>query len=220
MPYSHGSKNRLTERSLPLFPAATLRDRLARAVCRAGCLPRKELFEAWEVARRMRRLVRGRRVVDLAAGHGLLAWAMLLLDDTSPSALCVDPRRPESAGRLASVLEAEWPRLSGRVRFVETPLESVPLERGDVVVSAHACGALTDAVLARAVAARVPVAVLPCCHPEPPADVAGFDAWMPAALAVDVGRALALRRAGYDVRIQAIPGDVTPKNRLIIGQPA
>jgi hypothetical protein len=36
-------------------------------------VPRKELFETWEIARRARRRFRGGRVVDMAAGHGLLA---------------------------------------------------------------------------------------------------------------------------------------------------
>ena len=39
----------------------SLFDRLGRAVCEAGCLPRKELYEAWEVARRVRRWCRGGR---------------------------------------------------------------------------------------------------------------------------------------------------------------
>ena len=85
MPFSHSSKGRLTDRDLARFASSTLFHRLARAVCHAGCLPRKELYEAWEVARRVRRLFRGGRVVDLGGGHGLLAQAMLLLDDTSRS---------------------------------------------------------------------------------------------------------------------------------------
>ena len=72
------SRNRLNERQLPLFTGESLFDRIARAVCRAGCLPRKELYEAWEVARRVRRRFRGGRVVDVAGGHGLLAAVMLL----------------------------------------------------------------------------------------------------------------------------------------------
>lgn len=46
----------------------------------------------------MRRLFRGGRVVDLAAGHGLLAQLMLILDDSSPYALAIDVVR---ARRLA-----------------------------------------------------------------------------------------------------------------------
>jgi hypothetical protein len=88
--FSRSSRGRLTDRDLARFPGDTLLDRVGRAVCHAGCLPRKELYEAWETARRVRRLFRGGRVVDLAAGHGLLAQLMLILDDTSPCALAVD----------------------------------------------------------------------------------------------------------------------------------
>ena len=87
MAFSHGSKNRLTSHDLGRFEGDTLFDRIARVVCRIGLLPRKELFEAWEVARRTRRHCRGGRVVDVAGGHGLLAHIMLLLDDTPTAVL-------------------------------------------------------------------------------------------------------------------------------------
>ena len=54
-------------------------ERIAREVCQAECVPRKELYEAWEVARRARRRFRGGRVVDLACGHALVAHILLLL---------------------------------------------------------------------------------------------------------------------------------------------
>src|ERR687894_1421766 len=95
-----GAKSRLTRFDLTRFSGDTLFDRLARAVCEAECLPRKELYEAWEVARRARRLFRGGRVVDAAAGHALLAQLMLLLDDTSECALGVDTALPPSSARL------------------------------------------------------------------------------------------------------------------------
>ena len=46
--FSHASTARLTSHDLGRFSGATLFDRIARAVCEAGCLPRKELYEAWE----------------------------------------------------------------------------------------------------------------------------------------------------------------------------
>ena len=98
MAFSHSSRGRLTLKDLGRFPGDTLFDRLARTVCDAGCLPRKELYEAWEMARR--RLFRGGRIVDLGAGHGLLAQLMLILDDTSPNALIVDKTLPASSARL------------------------------------------------------------------------------------------------------------------------
>src|SRR5438874_12138562 len=103
--FSPSSRGRLTPRDCARFPGDTLFDRLARAVCEASCLPRKELYESWEVARRTRRHFRGGRVVDLAAGHGLLAYVMLLLDDSSAHAVCVDVRIPASAAQLAQAIE-------------------------------------------------------------------------------------------------------------------
>jgi hypothetical protein len=219
MVFSHGSRARLNRHTLPLFEGHELFARLARAVCEAECLPRKELYEGWEVARRVRRIFRAGRVVDLAAGHGLLAYAMLLLDDSSPEALCVDPSRPPSAARLAASLESHWPRLKGRVHYLAQPLESVALDAGDVVVSAHACGALTDEVLRRAADARAKVAVLPCCHDVRHSDGGGLEGWLDGPVAIDAARALALRARGYRIRTQRIPEDITPQNRLLLGEP-
>jgi len=215
--FAAGSKSRLTEYDLARFAGETLFDRIARAVCRAGCLPRKELYEAWEVARRTRRLFRGGRLVDLVGGHGLLAAAMLLLDDSSPNALVVDTAIPESATKLNDVLVAEWPRLAGRVEFVSASLDTIEIAATDVVVSSHACGALTDVVLDRAMSAGARVAVLPCCHNLDSGDGADLTGWLDGPLAQDVRRAERLRANGYRVWTQTIPASVTPKNRLLLG---
>ena len=217
--FSHGSKGRLTSRDLGRFPGQTLFDRLARATCEAGCLPRKELYEAWEVARRTRRLFRGGRVVDLCGGHGLLAHAMLLLDDSSPEAVVVDARLPPSARKLHHVLTAAWPRLAGRVSFLECDLEDAALSSADVVVSSHACGSLTDVVLRRATAAGARVAVLPCCHDLDTCDRGDLDGWVDGPLAIDLMRAVRLKERGYRVWTRSIPGGITPKNRLLLGMP-
>lgn len=213
------SRNRLNERHLPLFASETLFDRIARAVCRAGCLPRKELYEAWETARRVRRKFRGGRVIDMACGHGLLAQILLLLDCTSSAALAVDLRIPKSAATLAAALQSDWPRLSGRVSFLERAIEEIPLSPEDLVVSAHACGGLTDLILDRAVAAGARVAVLPCCHELDGSDTGGLLGWMDGPLAVDATRAARLRARGYRVVTQTIPAEITPKNRLLLAEP-
>ncbi len=215
-PFSHASRNRLTPRDLPRFPGESLFDRIGRAVCRAECLPRKELYEAWEVARRTRRRYRGGRVIDLACGHGLVAHLMVLLDDTSPSALAIDTRLPDSAALLAAELVRTWPRLAGRVVFEARPLAEVVLGPEDVVVSVHACGDLTDDVLTATLAVRARVAVLPCCQVASPSPLAG---WLDASLAVDVARVQRLVAADYDVVTQTIAAEITPKNRLLLGAP-
>jgi hypothetical protein len=214
-----GAKSRLTRFDLERFTGDTLFDRLARAVCESECLPRKELYEAWEVARRVRRLFRGGRVVDLGSGHGLLAHVMLLLDDSSPSALAVDKMHPPSHRRLHGVLAREWPRLTGRVSFVTGELDEVTIGASDVVVSSHACGALTDVVLTIALNTRARVAVLPCCH-DFAADDGGLTGWVDAALAIDIQRVRRLREHGYRVWTRTVPGAITPKNRLLIAAPA
>ena len=86
------------------FSGETLYDRVGRAVCEAACLPRKEFFESWEFTRRVRRRFRGGAIIDIAAGHGLAAYLMILLDDTSPEALCIDRKPPPSAEKLARSL--------------------------------------------------------------------------------------------------------------------
>lgn len=213
------SRSLLTPRDLPRFEQDTLFHRIARAVCEAECLPRKELFEAWEVARRTRRRFRAGRVLDLACGHALLAHILLLLDDSSPSALAVDSRLPSSAARIAEVLVRNWPRLAGRVELVEAELESVPARAPDLLVSCHACGALSDHVLSKAIAARARVVILPCCQEAGKHDEGGLGGWLDSALAVDVTRAARLERAGYTVHTQLIPATITPKNRLLLAEP-
>lgn len=219
MSFDPSSRSTLTAHDLGRFSSDSLFDRLARVVCHAACLPRKELFEAWEVSRRVRRRIRGRRIVDLAGGHGLLAQALLLLDDASPDALVVDRVVPASAGPLHAAIVEAWPRLAGRVRFSTGDLGVVDIGPDALVVSSHACGALTDAVLAKAVEARASVAVLPCCHDLDVGDAGPLTGWLDGPTAIDAMRAVRLADRGYDVWTQTIPASITPKNRLLIGRP-
>ncbi len=212
------SKNRLTDKEVFLFTGDTLFDKVARTVCRAGCLPRKELFESWEVARRIRRRFRGGRVVELACGHGLLSWLLLLLDDSSPHALAVDRTIPKNSTLLMEVMTEAWPRLAGRISQIECDLQEVPLLSTDLVVSVHACGGLTDLVLQRAADAGSRVAVLPCCHDIERSQTGGLLGWMENSLAVDATRAATLRERGYSVLTQLIPEEITPCNRLLMGK--
>lgn len=182
-------------------------------------MPRKELYESWEVARRVRRRFRGGRVVDLACGHGLTGQLLLLLDATSPSAVAVDTRLSQSLLTLSKALARNWPTLDSRFSPRDADLKHFELTAEDVVVSVHACGALTDVVLERAVAARARVAVLPCCHDASQSDTGSLEGWMDPALAIDAARAARLRAAGYSVHTQTIPAAITPKNRLLLGAP-
>jgi hypothetical protein len=144
---------------------------------------------------------------------------MLLLDDSSSSAVVVDKAVPASSARLHEQLVAAWPRLSGRVEFVEAALDEVPILSSDVVVSSHACGWLTDLVLDRAIAERARVGVLPCCHELARSEASALTGWVDGAMAMDIRRAVRLEQCGYRVWTQTIPDAITPKNRLLLGAP-
>jgi hypothetical protein len=216
-----GSRNKLSPSHAGHYPGGGLLDTLGRAICTVDCLPRKELHEAWEMATRIRSWLGSSptsRVVDLCAGYGLLAQVLLLLDgDQRSTALAVDIRLPKNHVLVHGAVVAAFPDLAGRVTFQRARLEDVDLGVGDVIVSAHACGALSDAVLRRASAVGARVALLPCCH---------LTRWRPdlvgradPAASIDEERAMWLVERGYDVAVDMIPANVSAKNRLLLGRP-
>lgn len=214
-----GSRNKLTPSHARLYPGDDVVDVAGRALCAVHCLPRKELHEAYEMARRVSaRSARGGRVVDLCCGQGLLAQLLLVLDERFTHAVAVDRRLPANHGVVHAALVGAFPSLAGRVAFVQARLDAVAVDANDIVVSCHACGALTDDILAHAVDADARVAVLPCCHrTRARDDLRDHDD--PAAV-IDAERAQRLRALGYAVVVDAIPAAVSPKNRLLVGWPA
>jgi hypothetical protein len=88
------------------------------------------------------------------------------------------------------------------------------------VVSAHACGQLSDEIIERAIAARARLAILPCCQSHGKCETGGLEGWLDPSLAIDVTRAARLRAAGYRVHTQLIPEAITPKNRLLLAIPS
>ncbi|MGE3179164.1 MAG: methyltransferase domain-containing protein, partial [Vicinamibacterales bacterium] len=131
----------------------------------------------------------------------------------------LDREPPPSAHLLHETLVSAWPRLAGRITIARGTLHDVPLDGGNVIVSSHACGALTDDVLDAAVRVRARVAVLPCCQDVEASDTGGLTGWLDGPLAVDVVRVHRLREQRYRVWTQTIPEAITPKNRLLLGAP-
>jgi len=185
----------------------------------AEVLPAKELYEAWEVARRVRRKDRGDRVVDLACGHGFLSHIMLILDDSSAEAVAVDSSFSKNAYKLSKSIIKTWPRLKGRIHYIETSIQEFEITADDLVISIHACGVLTDTVIEKAVKSGARLAVLPCCQNIERSETGGLKGWINGPLAIDIMRATRLNLEGYTVITRKIPSDITPKNRLLMGHP-
>jgi len=143
---------------------------------------------------------------------------MLILDDSSKTAMAVDNTIPLNATKLSIALIDSWPRLKNRILFKQTPVQAFTILPDDMVVSSHACGSLTDLILDKAMQQHARVAVLPCCHDLKKSSTGGLDGWMDKTLAVDTVRAIRLRSYGYRVVTQKIPAEITPKNRLIMGE--
>ena len=188
------SRSRLTPVDARRFPGDDAFSTIARAVCDADALPRKELFETWHAAiaitdalgptsldadattttttgfdpatSRTTTRRRHRRVMDLAGGHGFLAMCLLIINPRLSSAVVVDRRKPDSHERLVSSLANAFPasRVHARLRYVEASIADATPTPCTTLVSVHACGDLSDLVLKLAAEARSPVAVVPCCH--------------------------------------------------------
>lgn len=211
-----GSKNRLSLHALQFFPNDTHEHRIARAVCRAGVLPRKEWFESWQAVKYVRKQkLSFTRVVDLCAGHGLAGWLLALLDKPSDGVLLVDETTPKNRVAIAAELQREWP--DAKVSERSASLDEVELRSTDLVVSIHACGSLTDRVLQKAIAAKAHVAVLPCCHQLDDPYALATEGIIARDVAMDVARAHRLVAHGYHVRTYTLDPQITPKNRLIVG---
>lgn len=217
--WNRGSKQVLTSYDLHHFAGNTLLDAVGRTICGAACLPRKELFESWEVVRKVLRRARGGPVLDLACGHGLVGWLVALLDRTTPIATCVDTCLPHSREQITAALSTRWPEVGLRVHYLEAPLDSMRVDDTTRVLAVHACGALTDQALNLAVAAGARFSALPCCHSYRKLADGGLSGWVDPALAIDVTRVCRLRQAGYQVWTSTISTDVTPQNRLMIAVP-
>ncbi|CAJ1951214.1 unnamed protein product [Cylindrotheca closterium] len=202
---------------------ATLFLRFARVICKADCVVRKELFETWAMALHVHdHFPDVLRFADMASGHGLLSWALLLLNENR-TGICVDVRMPKSAEKLRDAFCAEWPHLEDRWDFVEGKLEYVEPAPSTLIVGVHCCGPLSDKVVELAIKGKSPLALVPCCHTnkhlskEQRQDILK-QSWTLADW-IDKHRIDRLEEAKFEVVEGTIPKVFTPKNRIILATP-
>ena len=199
---------------------------LFNELCATGAMPRKEIFETWSAALYIHETFgdQVRRVCDVAAGHSLLAWALLVLDDSGNNenvdkpltVLCVDRRMPPSAEVIRLAMIDRWPHLEERFDFVEGSLEQLQPHPSCLLASVHACGGLSDLLIASAASSQSPIALVPCCHTRKKKALLGASDFARAEYGaiidadevkdlttmLDMAREAALRNAGFSLCTQ------------------
>jgi hypothetical protein len=133
------------------------------------------------------------------------------------------------------------------IQFVESTLEAFASDdssgedktnsnissSSSIVLSTHACGSLTDRVIeyccshscttANSNSSEPPrisaLAVMPCCYTGTDEGVPyGIRRALGVSMSADVRRSFVLQDAGYHVDFATIPSEITPMNRIIVGE--
>jgi hypothetical protein len=237
---SNSTNNSTTKNNTSWTTSLTLLNELGTIACETGVVPRKELFETYAAALYMQdRFPNVQRVADLAGGHGLLSWFLLVLDPTrTRSAVVVDRCMPDSAESIAQGMLQRFPELESQWTYVVADLSGVEAHPSTLLASVHACGSLSDYLIQLSIGSGAPLAVAPCCHTVQaskgykPHVLSGMDAESVSALVhqnkktngggasladvVDGIRCQTLETAGFRVHEAKLPSLFTEKNRLIL----
>ena len=202
-----------------LFSSDSLQDRLVRAMAAEQVIPIKEVLECFEFVARIRKDLRSEHMVDLCCGHGLVGMLFALFERQVKSVALIDKKEPPSLRKLLACLLPIAPWIEEKITFQRSRLDNLAeIPMGTSIVSAHACGLLTDQCIEMAIERKGNVAVLPCCYPKRSCNA-------PKALqlefgherAFDIDRTYRLEHAGYYVRWSTIPAGITPMNRILMG---
>ncbi len=219
-----GSRSRLDSATAThFFGSDSLQDSLVQALAADSLLPIKEVLECGELFERSRRALRAPVVADWCCGHGLLGILFALFERTVGQVLLIDRVEPPSFHKLLDAIDSFAPWVRPKITYLEQRIDrSVkPLPIGTSIVSAHACGVLTDRCLDLAIESRGAVAVMPCCYPRSACPAPeSLQRALGLETAFDVARTYHLEGAGWTTHWSAIPAVITPMHRILLGRPA
>ena len=203
------------------FSSDSLQDTLIRAIAEQRILSIKEVMETFEFFARTRKTTKAACVADLCCGHGLLGLLYAVFERKVERVVLLDKLEPDSRAKLISVVTGVAPWVADKIQSHESKLDAAEdlLPAKCSIVSAHACGVLSDQCIDVAIKIEGRLAILPCCYPKaschaPPAVQAAFGL----NAAYDIDRTYRLTSAGYLVRWMEIPKVITPMNRILIAR--
>jgi hypothetical protein len=219
--WMHSLSNFGTSLYEQLFTGTKLHNKFLQALGEAQLIPIKEVLECFEYFNRIRKHVRAEQMCDLCCGHGLLGILFAMFEESVKTVYLVDKVEPPSRQKLLAIANQAAPWIEAKIinKADELSPESDWLIQGMAVVSAHACGTLTDLCIDIACVTKGNTAILPCCYPRKHCNAPfalqtklGFE------LAYDIDRTYTLEKNNYKVRWDSIPAAISPMNRIIIGK--
>jgi hypothetical protein len=172
-------------------------------------------------------------VLDVCAGHGLTGMLFAACHPTlSVRVVLVDLIEPPSHRILRKLLTDVCPWIAPRISYeavslqdyeVAQKIQDETLASNFIVIATHACGSMTDNVLELAVSLRAcGIAVLPCCYTGTASNrhtvPYGVTRALGVAWAADLRRSWFLASHDYHVDFACIPSEITPLNRIILGE--
>ncbi|QEG25195.1 methyltransferase [Mariniblastus fucicola] len=203
------------------FGTDSLQDKFLQAIAAERLLPIKEVLESFEFFTRIRKSTRQSTVADLCCGHGLLGILFAMFERDVERVILIDQNEPESRQKLIAAASRVAPWIEAKLQnhSAKIGIDGSWIETGMAVVSAHACGVLSDLCIDIAIKSGGPIAILPCCYPKSACSAPlSLQTQFGMETAFDIDRTYRLEAAGYRIRWGSIPEEITPMNRIIYGR--
>jgi len=142
------------------FNSDSLQDTFLQAIAAERLLPIKEVLESFEFFTRIRKATRSNVMADLCCGHGLLGILFAMFEREVDRVILIDQNEPESRKRLITVAAKVAPWIAEKIdnREAKIGVEDDWIQPAVAIVSAHACGVLSDLCIDIAIKSGGPIA--------------------------------------------------------------